>query len=1127
MHPSPGQGDSHSSYRVELLKQLLAKKGITTRRTPQIRKRTGPGPYPLSFAQHRLWFLYQLEPDSPNNNLFSGIRLTGELDKSALDETITQIVRRHETLRTTFTAIEGVPWQVINEAAEIRLPVIDLTAMDGEGRERELVRLATQESRRPFSLATGPLLRVTLARLASDQWAVLFTMPHIVSDGWSMGVLVREVTRLYEAIREGRGAELEELEVQYADYAAWQREWMSGEVMDEQVRYWRGQLEGAPPLLDLPADKPRPVAETFQGESHSLVVGLDLAKSLRALAEREGATLFMVLLAAFNTLLYRHTYQEDVIVGSPIANRNRGEIEGLIGFFVNTLVLRTDLSGNPTFRELLARVRQTTLGAYDHQDLPFDKIVEAINPERTSNAYPLFPVQFGLRNNVEQRLSLTDLAVSYIGTGEVTVRVDLGMEVFEMEDGLDVVFNYKTDLFNPDTMARMAGHFDNLLKSIVDDPDRPLSELRMMTHREVEQLVVEWNRTDADYDLSRCIHELFEDQVERAPESIAVIQAQEELTFAELDRMANNIARRLLDAGIGPEVRVGVYMERVPMALAAILGTLKAGAAYVPIDPAYPIERVQFIIEDAQVPLVLTQEHLADLLPAYWGQVICLDTDRDSLEQNGGQAVANTCRPENLAYVIYTSGSTGRPKGVMVTHRGLANYLNWSKQQYAAPGKKGSPVHSSLSFDLTVTSIFIPLLTGKSVTLISEDGLDRLSGALRSGDYSLLKITPAHLSALNQLIPVDQLARAAGAIVIGGEALLGHSVRHWQTHAPRTRLFNEYGPTETVVGCCVFEIPATAQISDAVPIGRPIGNTQLHVLDPFLNPVPVGVVGEIYIGGECLTRGYINRPDLTAERFLPDPVGRKAGARLYKTGDLARYLLDGNIEYFGRNDSQVKIRGFRIELGEVEAAISEHPAVRDAVVTLREDTPGQKRLAAYLVMKPESNVSVSDLRRFLGVKLPEYMVPSALVFIDELPLTTNGKVDRKRLPAPADVRAEIETGFVAPRTPVEDELAEIWRELLGVDRVGINDNFFELGGHSLLLTQLASRISNQFEIEIPLRVLFDTPTIVEMVRAIAELLIQQQDSADVTALLQRIKKLSPHEVRSLLETMSPMYVTAP
>jgi amino acid adenylation domain-containing protein len=1119
MLTSSTQGEGRSQDRIELLKQLLKQKGIAARRVPQIKKRTGPGPYPLSFAQQRLWLLYQLKPDSPDNNLFNGVRLRGKLNKATLDITISEIVRRHEALRTTFTTVDGVPVQVINPTKQMAIELIDISEVDEGEREMEARRLATQESRRAFDLATGPLLRVALLKLSEDEQVVLFTWPHIVSDEWSMGVLMREVRELYEATSEGRRAGLEELEIQYADYAVWQREWMSGEVLEEQLGYWKKQLSGARSVIDLPTDKLRPAQETFQGESHSFAIAPELAATLRALAEQEGATLYMLFLAAFKTLLCRYTHQEDLIVGSPIANRNRGEIEGLIGFFVNTLILRTDLSGNPSFRELLRRVRKTTLDAYDYQDLPFDKLIESLNPERTGDSFPLFPVLFGLHNIIDQPLDLPGLIVSSVRTDEKTVRVDLNLEIFEAQNAVSAAISYKTDLFEPETIARMAAHLQNLLTGIAENPDRSIYDLPLMSEEEIERITVEWNETKTLYDTSLCVHELFEQQAERAPGVIAVICQQQQLTFKDLNCMANKLAHRLKALGVGPDERVGIYMERATEAVTAILGTLKAGGAYLPLDTAYPIDRVLLTLEDARVRVVLTQERFLNSLAAFSGQVICLDSDVKSFAEESDENPINTAQPENLAYVIYTSGSSGKPKGVMVPHRGVVNYLNWSRERYGGSGLKGAPVHSSMSFDLTVTSLFTPLVSGSSVTLINEEGgVDALTEDLKRGsDYSLLKITPAHLSILNQLIPAEQMARAARAIVIGGEALFGQSLKPWQTHAPKTRLINEYGPTEAVVGCCVYEVPGAQPISDAVLIGRPIANMQLYLMDACLCPVPVGVTGEIYIGGEGLARGYINRPDMTAERFIPNSFSTQPGARLYKTGDIGRYLPDGNIEFVGRNDSQVKIRGFRVELGEVEAAIIEHAQVRDAVVMLREGSEGDSRLVAYVVTEPELTISTSELRRFLTEKLPDYMLPSTFVFLDEMPLTPNGKVNRNSLSEPDNLRPDLVSSFIAPRTPVEKELAQIWRELLKVEEVGIRDNFFELGGHSILLTQLASRISKSFGIENPLRALFDTPTIADMTKAVVGIQARQEDSAEIARMLEEIRHLSSDELWALLE----------
>jgi amino acid adenylation domain-containing protein len=940
--------------------------------------------------------------------------------------------------------------------------------------------MAEAEAVRPFDLAKGPVLRVTVIRLADDDHVLLFTMHHIASDVWSMGVLVREVMALYDAYSKGGPSPLAELPIQYADFAAWQREWLTGGELEKQLDFWKGHLTGAPAVLELPTDRPRPAVQSFNGATRSFVLPKPLSEAVMATARREGVTLFMLLLAAFDVLLSRYTGQEEIVVGTPVAGRGRAETENLIGFFVNTLALRANLSGDPTFRELLARVREVALGTNAHQDFPFEKLVEELQPERSLSHSPIFQVMFALQNvRTGAALDLPGLKLAPVGVSERIAKFDLTLFMSETNGEIDGYFEFNTDLFDATTVGRMIGHFRSLLEDAVARPDARVSTLSMLSEDERRLLISELNETAREYPKELTADRLFEQQAEKTPGAAAVSFKNRRLTYEELNGRANQLARHLRGAGVGAETLVGVFMERTPELVVALLGVLKAGAAYVPIDAGHPKGRLASLFADAGLKFLLTQERLLETLPETDARVVCLDKDWEHVARHEAGNLKRAALPESLAYVIYTSGSTGVPKGVMIPHRGLTNYLCWAVSEYRAADGRGAPLHSPIGFDLTITSLFLPLLAGGGVELVPDDeGVEGLRDALSDGqDFSLVKITPAHLEVLAHLLPPERAAGATRALVIGGEALFGEGLSYWLEHAPRTRLINEYGPTETVVGCCVYEVAAGATPSGPVPIGRPIANTILRVLDRHLQPVPVGVTGELYIGGDGVARGYMNRPELTAEKFIPDPFGAEPGARLYATGDLTRYLADGNLVYLGRVDDQVKIRGFRIELGEVEATLEQHPAVRAAVASVRLDSRQEKRLVAYVVAREKTEATVIELRNYLKDRLPAYMLPSSLVMLDELPLTPNGKVDHDALPEPDETRPEVRNSFVAPRNLVELQIAQIWEDVLNMRPVGVTDNFFDLGGHSVLALRVTALIEKRFGVEVPLSAFFDGGTI--------------------------------------------------
>jgi amino acid adenylation domain-containing protein len=1299
--------------------------------------------------------------------------LRGRLQINAIQRTLNEIVRRHESLRTSFPTIDAQPVQSIAPALTLDLSLIDLSTLREEEREHEAQRRATEEARAPFNLATGPLVRASLVRLGAEDHVLLVTMHHIVSDGWSMGVLIREVGALYRAFIDNEPSPLPELPVQYADFAVWQRRWLAGEVFETHLRYWRRQLGGELPVLKLPTDKPRPDVQSFRGSSESLQLPVPLVEELNALSKREGVTFFMLLLAAFKALLSRYTEQSDIVIGSPIANRNRVELEGLIGFFVNTLTLRTDLSGNPTFRELVRRVRTVALEAYAHQDMPFEQLVEQMQPERTMSRNPLFQVMFQMENTPKDDLPLPGLVLSPVEVERVTTQFDLSFDVMENDEGLMVIAEYSTDLFNKATISSMLRRWQILLEGVVTNPDTRLDELPLLTAAEREQLLRDCNETRKAFPAERSLPELFEAQVAARPSALAVVSDHEQLTFAELNRRADQLAHQLRTLGVGPEVLVGVRLERSIELVIGILGILKAGGAYLPLDPSYPPERLQFMIEDAKPAMILTAEELS--ATGYTDQSHGSDAD-----------LIRRFDPCHLCYVIYTSGSTGRPKGVAISHQSLINHSLAVSAAYGLTTNDRVLQFASISFDVAAEEIFSALLSGASIFLPGEKVIDSL-GLLRL-------VEDEKLSVLNLPAPfwhawVRELATTGRSVppclrllVVGSEKVSLEAFDAWRRLAPGARLINAYGTSETTITSTLYEPEESAPaVGASLPIGRPIANTRAYILDLHLQPVPAGMPGELYIGGTGLARGYLMRPELTAERFIPDPFGLEAGVRMYRTGDRARFLSDGQIEFLGRSDQQLKVRGYRIEPGEIEFALKRHPAVREALVLAREDSSGDKRLVAYVTQNaeiskpldkeaeleeeqlaqwqivhddevfnqtapladPTFNISgwnssytgepiaaeemrewvddaverilslapkraleigcgtglllfrlaqycetytgtdfslaalsyvrqqlaarggidgevvllerraddfrdiepnafdavilnsvvqyfpsvayllrvlegavratrsggfvfvgdvrslplleafhtsveifksgdalpveelqrrvsnrVSDeeelildpdffdalkeylpqishveilpkrgrvqneltrfryqvvihigehtahadiqrskawseyannplqgkfarylipqLRNTLEEQLPDYMMPSSFVVLDEWPLTPGGKIDLHALPAPDSARSQGQGALVAPRTPVEQTLASIWSELLGLARVGIHDNFFESGGHSLLATQLISRVREKFQVEIGLRRLFERPTIELFATAIEE-----------------------------------------
>ncbi|MET0396105.1 MAG: amino acid adenylation domain-containing protein [Longimicrobiaceae bacterium] len=1034
---------------------------------PPIEPARRGGPVPLSFAQERLWFLGQLGTDTAAYVIPGALRLRGVLDAAALAGSLAEIVRRHEALRTTFAFVDGRPVQVVSPPGGLDLPATDLSGLPAEEREDAMLRLAREQTARPFDRARGPLFRARLVRLAAEEHVLLMVVHHVVADGWSMGVLFGEMSALYAALSRGEASPLAPLPVQYADFALWQRKWLSGAVLERQLAWWRGRLAGAPPLLALPTDRPRPPVQRFRGALVYRWLPDALAGDARALARREGATPFMVFLAAFQALLARYSGQDDVSVGTQAAGRTRAETEGLIGFFVNTLVLRCDLSDDPGFGALLARAREAALGAHAHQDVPFDRVVEALEPERTLSYTPLFQAQLVFQNVPGLAVELPGVSIAGVDVDQGTNKFDLSLYVQETHRGTRITLGYDTDLFDAATAERMLARLELLLAGAAADPARPVSTLPLLDAAERAEVVHAWNRTAAEYPRGACLHSLFEAQVRRAPDAVALRFLGRSMTYGELDRRANRLAGWLRRRGVGPEATVGICMERGFEMMVAVLGILKAGGAYVPVDPLFPADRIAFTLGDAGVRTVLTQASVRDSVPAGL-EALRLDADAGLLAGEAETAPEVAVDPASLAYVLYTSGSTGRPKGVLVAHRGMVNLVVDQARVFGCgPGDRVlhfAPLH----FDASAAEIFMALGSGAAVVLGTREAVlpgPELVRLLREERVTNAKFTPSALAALPEAELPD-----LRVVLAGGEAVPAELVRRW---GPGRAFWNVYGPTENSVrisfGVCR---PDEDRIP---PIGRPLANVRAYVLDRHLEPVPPGIPGELYSAGDGVTRGYLGRPDLTAERFLPDPFGA-AGGRLYRTGDLARWRADGELEYIGRTDFQVKIRGFRIEPGEVEAVLARHPAVHECAVVARDEGRGPY-LAGYVVAVGGAHPTTAELRAFLRERLPEYMVPPGIVLLDAIPLGPSGKLDRRALPAPS---LEAEAGFVAPREGLQEAIAAVWSAVLGVDRVGAADNFFEIGGHSLLLVKLHARLREALGREVAIVDLFRFPTVASL-----------------------------------------------
>lgn len=1076
-------------------------------------------PLPLSYAQQRLWFLDQLVP----NNIFYTVsmnwQLRGVLEVRALIWSLNALVERHESLRTRISMRGDQPVQYIAEQLDMPVPVIDLSGLSEMKRTLQAHKLSQEQRQFPFDLIHGPLLRARLLRLSEDDHWLVLTLHHIVTDGWSMDIFWRELAMGYQAALHREEVSLPALPIQYADYAIWQRQWLQGNILTRQLAYWQQQLTGAPDLLKLPADHPRPPLQSYRGAAYSFALSPALTRSLHILSQREGVTLFMTLLAAFSIVLKRYSGQDDLIIGTPVANRTREEVERVIGFFVNTLPLRVNLAEHLSFHDLLQQVREVALGAYMHQDVPFELLVETLQPERSLSYAPLCQVLFSLENWPQVPPALPGLQLQALAEESDTAKFDLSLELISVADRLEGKLEYSRDLFEPETIQRLAEHYQALLNEVVTHPEQKMTHLSLLSPSE-RMLLEEWNATQRGFPDEECVHKMFEAQVERTPEAIALVCGEEQITYGEVNRRANQLAHALLQSGVMRESLVGVCLERSPALIVSLLAILKTGAAYVPLDPAYPGERLAYMIQDALPGKIITtsvSNSKGDWPEGLAALQFCLDRSLEFAllaHQPVGKLQSHSL-PANLAYVIYTSGSTGRPKGVQITHHGLSNLIYWHRETFAVTTRDRATQLASLSFDAAGWEIWPYLTAGATVCFVPDDV--RISPAQLSGWLMEQSITVSFLPTplLEHLLGEKDIQVPAGLrlLLTGGDQL--HRLPRQDISCI---LVNNYGPTENTVVTTSGIVTTGTDSMENPTIGLPISNTRVYVLDRFMQPVPVGVTGELYIAGEGLGRGYLRRPDLTAEHFVPDPLSNQGGSRLYKTGDLVRYRADGTLDFVGRNDNQVKVRGVRIETGEIETVLGHHPGIKGAAVMVRKDNTGEKHLVACIVPDAQTSLTSSQVRAYLREKLPAVMVPSVLALLEHFPISPNGKLDRHALLALLDKRSLREEDYVSPRTDLEEVLVDIWKELLGGEAIGVTDNFFASGGHSLLATQVIARIKGTFQVDLPVSVMFEKPTVEELAVALLDREKKPGQFQKIAQLIKKIASLSDDNARKMLES---------
>ncbi|MGA9508448.1 MAG: amino acid adenylation domain-containing protein [Candidatus Sulfotelmatobacter sp.] len=1086
--------------------------------------------YPASFAQQRLWFLDQLDPETAAYNLPRAFRITGPLDVERLKQAFQMVVKRHSSLRTVFDSVEGEARQIVLSDVEVEIPVIDLAGILPLEREAEALRIAGEEGKKPFDLSEGPLLRPLLVRLDQETHFLVLIIHHIITDGWSIALLFREVTKCYADLTKNETPVLPELTLQYAEYAQWQREYMSGDLLMREIEHWKLKLAGAQTLLDLPADHPRPSGYSWHGSTEEISLDSSILAKLKALAQAESSTLFMLTMAAFQTLLWRYTNQESILVGTPIAGRSEIEVENMIGLFVNTMVFRADFPSNLSFRELVRQVRSFALEAYNHQDVPFEKLVEELIPQRSLETHPLFQVMFTFQNIPKQVFEIPGLRIKEMGFETGIAKFDLSVEVWE-DSEFHCQFEYNTDLFELSTIRRMLAHFEKLLSAVVENPDLTVAQIPIMSSEERQQVLVEWNSTAADYPRDLPLHRAFERQVDARPDATALLFAEKKWSYRQLNDEANRLAHRLIASGVTPGSLVGIFLERSPEIVIALLGVLKAGAAYVPLDPAYPLERLKFLIEDAALSSIVTHSSIKGELPSNAQNVVVLDTDDNDVSD---EAPGNPLVPvssDQRAYVIYTSGSTGVPKGVEGTHRASMNRFSWMWRTYPFKAGEVCCQKTNLGFVDSIWEIFGPLLAGVPNVIIPREAVrdpEEMLRVLARERVSRIVLVPSllrtlldHARDLQARVPDLRLWSCSGEILPADLAKRFHEAFREAT------LLNIYGSSEVAADVTCHQV-SKRDIASSVAIGRPISNTQIYLVDEGGEPSPIGIRGQIFVGGDNLARGYLNRSELTAERFVKNWLAPGRSPRLYRTGDLGRFRSNGEIEYLGRVDNQVKLRGLRIELGEIESVLAAHDDIAEAVVMVSGEGEQQK-LAAHLVMKNHSEPSAGELRRYLRTKLPEHMVPASYWLVEALPLLPSGKVNRSALAGGGKSLVDREE-LTTPRNEVEAKLAEIWQELLQVEQVGIEQNFFELGGHSLLVLQVTARIRRIFEVELAVRSVFEAPTIAGLALEVQKAqamglkarspILQRHPRNTVAsreALLAQLDNLSSAELQSLLQ----------
>ncbi|ASS74684.1 hypothetical protein CIG75_06660 [Tumebacillus algifaecis] len=1080
----------------------------------RIPKRGHKNPSPLAIDQERLWFFHMMNPDEPTYNVYGAINMKGTLNVEVFEHSFNEIVRRHEAWRTTFEMLEGQPMQLVHDELIVPMELLDLTDLPHDEREEAAKQAMSEVIQIPFDLEVPPLVRTNLIRKHEDEWLFVLTVHHIVTDRVTFSIFFHEMMAHYKAFLNGQPSVLPEPQISYADFSEWQRKYLTGDVKDNLVNYWKKTLDGSDFVLNIPTDFPRPAIQDFKGARVFLDIPMETANRLKEIGKKEGASAFMTLLAVYYALLYRYTGQEDLLVGTPFANRNRGEMEGVIGYFLTSVVLRAQVEPNMTFKELLRRVKDVSLEAYANNDIPFGLLLDELKPPRDGSRNPIFQACFVYVDVMEDKLELPHLELKYELTDAETAKYDLTIGLMEVEDGITGFFEYAPAMFRKETIEQITSHWMNMIDAVIENPELKVSEMPLFSADEAQKVLRDWNNTDRPRPERSIMHELFEAQALKTPDNKAVILGDEYLTYRELNERANRLANFLQARGVGHESLVGIYMGRTLEMMVAMIGILKAGGAQVMLEPSYPQDRLAKMLEDAKLTVVLTQETLLGRLPENGAPEFALDRDWAIVGEESATKPESPAEETSLAYVMYTSGSTGRPKGVMIEHRSVVNTMLHLVERFELTGEDRMFFKSLVGFDGTVLEYFSPLLAGAAVVLCEEGGHHDTHYLIREMIKQGATITQVIPSVMNLLVDTPGIENVTTLkyLLLGGEAVSTSLRDRIHQRMPHTNLVNIYGPSETSVFSTDYIFERTDKRT-SVPIGYPIANIKTYVLDKHLNPVPVGSYGELHIGGVGVTRGYLNRPELNEERFVQNPFV-KDGGRLYKTGDIVRWLPDGTLEYQGRIDNQVKISGVRIETGEVETALLKHPSIQQSAVVVREDVPGLKRLVAYLIGDVTSS---SELREFLKTRLPDAMIPTAYLFVDHFPLSPNGKLDRKALPQPQVDEAVYERDYVAPQNDLEDLLAGIWREILGLPKVGTKSNFFELGGQSLHAMQMIGRVRELFQIEVPVTKLFSVTTIGGLAELLCEYEQKPGQAEAIARLRKRLANMSDDEKRAMLE----------